>query len=281
MVRVANDYGHKDQDSGAVANGFKEVDLNYEVGQACTEELRRHSIDVFEPSGSLNNRINQINAANVDVIVSFHNNAGGGDGTEILIYEKGGKAEQLAQKVYDKVVPALNNGRGIKERTNLGVLKRTTKPAILIECAFMDTKDIQCIDEAHERKEWGIAIAKGILEYFNIPYKGQAQKEIYRVRKNWSDATSQKGAYSSLENAKKCADDNPGYNVFDAAGNKIYGGKVIAVGSTVKIIGTHYATGQAISVWAKNLNKHTVAQIDGDRALLKEINSWCFIKDLI
>ena len=44
----------------------------------------------------------------------------------------------------------------------------------------------------------------------------------YRVRKNWSDAKSQKGAYKVLANAKKCADKNAGYFVFDEKGNVVY-----------------------------------------------------------
>lgn len=46
--------------------------------------------------------------------------------------------------------------------------------------------------------------------------------ELYRVRKTWSDAGTQKGAYKVLANAKKCADDNPGYSVFNAAGEVVY-----------------------------------------------------------
>ena len=44
----------------------------------------------------------------------------------------------------------------------------------------------------------------------------------YRVRKSWADAKSQKGAYKILDNAKKCADQNPGYKVFDADGKVVY-----------------------------------------------------------
>ena len=44
----------------------------------------------------------------------------------------------------------------------------------------------------------------------------------YRVRKTWTDATTQKGAFRSLENAKKCADENKGYSVFDESGKIIY-----------------------------------------------------------
>lgn len=45
---------------------------------------------------------------------------------------------------------------------------------------------------------------------------------LYRVRKSWADAKSQKGAFRNLENAKKCAKANPGYSVYDANGNSVY-----------------------------------------------------------
>ena len=46
--------------------------------------------------------------------------------------------------------------------------------------------------------------------------------QMYRVRKSWSDAKSQLGAYKVLANAKKKADENAGFKVFDASGNVVY-----------------------------------------------------------
>lgn len=48
---------------------------------------------------------------------------------------------------------------------------------------------------------------------------------LYRVRKNRDESQSQKGAYRELENAIRCADDNPGYKVFDKDGKVVYSGK--------------------------------------------------------
>ena len=53
---------------------------------------------------------------------------------------------------------------------------------------------------------------------------GTTASGLYRVRKSWNDAKSQKGAFKSLDNAKRCAASNPGYFVFDENG--------IIVGST-------------------------------------------------
>ena len=44
--------------------------------------------------------------------------------------------------------------------------------------------------------------------------------EIYRIRKTWADASSQIGAYSSLEGAK--SECKAGYSVFDSKGNVVY-----------------------------------------------------------
>lgn len=45
---------------------------------------------------------------------------------------------------------------------------------------------------------------------------------LYRVRKTWSDAKSQLGAFSFFEKAKAMADAYPGYAVFDDSGKKLY-----------------------------------------------------------
>ena len=65
-----------------------------------------------------------------------------------------------------------------------------------------------------------LSILKGILGTAGgTPKPAEAW---YRVRKSWADASSQKGAFKSLENAKKCADENPGHSVFDESGKAVY-----------------------------------------------------------
>ena len=50
-----------------------------------------------------------------------------------------------------------------------------------------------------------------------------ATKQLYRVRKSWTDVKSQIGAFSSLENAKKACKN--GYAVFDSNGKQVYPAK--------------------------------------------------------
>lgn len=73
-----------------------------------------------------------------------------------------------------------------------------------------------------------------------------------------------------------------GYNYVEIqrAVNRKLGVKApIGIGDRVKIIGSRYATGEKIPFWVK-LRTHTVDNISGDRARLKEIWSWVNIKDL-
>lgn len=54
-------------------------------------------------------------------------------------------------------------------------------------------------------------------------YPEKLTNGLYRVRKNWSDGSrGQIGAYRFLSNAKKRADNNPGYSVFTDDGIAIY-----------------------------------------------------------
>ncbi len=62
----------------------------------------------------------------------------------------------------------------------------------------------------------------GASEDTETEYPEKLTEGYYRVRKAWSDSKSQKGAYKILSNAKKCADANPGYRVFDNNGVNIY-----------------------------------------------------------
>lgn len=97
--------------------------------------------------------------------------------------------------------------------------------------------------------------------------------EMYRVRKSWSNSTSQIGAFTKLENAKACADKNAGYSVFDSKGNVVYSPTngsastdtvyTVKSGDTLSEIATKYGTTyQALAAYngIANPNVITVGQ---------------------
>lgn len=69
-------------------------------------------------------------------------------------------------------------------------------------------------------------LAKKVTANLNPTSTSDEKKEtLYRVRKSWADAKSQKGAYKVLKNAKACVDKNEGYSVYDESGKVVYAGK--------------------------------------------------------
>lgn len=69
-----------------------------------------------------------------------------------------------------------------------------------------------------------LAIVNGILSESTTssPVITPAPEVWYRVRKTWDDPASQKGAFKVMEYARDCADENPGYSVFDENGCVLY-----------------------------------------------------------
>jgi len=204
--------GHGGADSGAVANGFKEKDLNLAIALACNEVLTRHGVITAmsrseDVSEKLTARINECNAFKPDYAVEIHNNAGGGDGAEIFHTITGGKGKTLAQNILNEIVAIGQNSRGLKTKKNssgrdyFGWIRLTNAPVCLVECAFLDSKDIAIIDTPAEQKAMGVAIAKGILKTLGIAYVEEKPVatdtnvggKIYRV---------QVGAYSVKANAE-------------------------------------------------------------------------------
>lgn len=68
--------------------------------------------------------------------------------------------------------------------------------------------------------QWDAFLAL-IEKYYNT-LKKTPEPEMYRVRKNWKDASGQIGAYQNLESAKTLAEFNPGYKVFNSSGKCVY-----------------------------------------------------------
>lgn len=110
---------------------------------------------------NLTNIVNKCNAHKVDLDVSIHLNAGGGTGVEVLVYSKNGSSTSAATKICQEVSKLGYPNRGVKERTNLYVLKRTASPALLIECCFVDN---QADANRYNAEKMANAIVSGLTE---------------------------------------------------------------------------------------------------------------------
>lgn len=171
--KIYIDPGHSNIDPGAVGY-VVERDLNEKVSKYMAEYLLKNYDCEVKVDPITNDSLSVIaNAANkwgADLFVSNHFNAGGGNGYEALVYSL---SRKMLGSIFEKHVKAIGqNSRGVKIRTDLGVLRMTNMPAILNEGAFVDNKkDIQDWDENSELKKLGEAYAKAAAEYLGIKRK--------------------------------------------------------------------------------------------------------------
>ena len=80
----------------------------------------------------------------------------------------------MAQNILNEICKLSQQSRGIKTkigssgRDYFGMVRDTNAPAVLVECAFVDSKDVQLIDTLAERVKMGESIARGILTTLGI-----------------------------------------------------------------------------------------------------------------
>ncbi|SCN21686.1 Autolytic lysozyme [Clostridium sp. N3C] len=146
-MKFGIDIGHNVSGDTGASGIRREDELNKEVGTRVIDKLRilGHTVILCTPSSatsvanSLYQRVKKANDNKVDVFASIHFNAGGGRGSEVFATSEAGKA--IAKKVLNEIVALGFVNRGVKEGNWLYVIRNTVAPAILIECAFVDSKE--------------------------------------------------------------------------------------------------------------------------------------------
>lgn len=183
MAKVYLDPGHGGSDPGAVKY-VREKDVNLTMALACRDYLTAHGVSVkmsrtADTGTSINSMASAANSWGADLVVSIHNNAGGGDGFEVYHSIKGGTGKTLAQNIEAEVKKIGQNSRGLKTKKNssgtdyFGMIRLTNAPAVICEGAFVDTKaDAAQIDTTAEQQAFGYAYARGTLKTLGIADKG-------------------------------------------------------------------------------------------------------------
>lgn len=179
MAKVFLSAGHGGADPGAVGYGMKEKDINLQVMLSCQHELARHGVTVVvsrtkDENDQVTQEVKEANASGADIAVSFHTNAGGGDGSESFYWQGDANGLRLAQLCEKYTKELGQNSRGVKPGNHLWFVKATKMTAVLCEIGFIDNDtDNDIFDTLTEQKAFGIAYAKAILEYLGITYKAQ------------------------------------------------------------------------------------------------------------
>lgn len=108
---------------------------------------------------STNNLKDTVKVSNkADLLISIHLNAGGGEGVEVYTWK--GQKSTVATRICENISKLGFRNRGIKDGSNLYVIKNTKCTSILIECCF--------VDNPNDKKKYNaMKIAEAIYKAIN------------------------------------------------------------------------------------------------------------------
>ncbi len=195
-IMVALDPGHGGSDSGAVANGLKEKDINLSIAKYCQAALQRNGVNVFMTRSSdvyvgLSERVQKAVAAKASVFVSIHINSAtpAAEGCEVWVpndssynYDTHEAGYDLGKKVVAKLAALGLKNRGVKTKDSangskysdgsvadyysvINGARKNGIPGIIIEHAFITNPgEAVKMKSAAFLKKLGEADAQGIIE---------------------------------------------------------------------------------------------------------------------
>ena len=193
-IILAIDIGHNvSYDTGAVGIR-KEDDLNRLVGNALISKLRERGIKVVNCTpntakslnDSLYQRVITANNCGATLFVSIHHNAcPGGYGAEVLCIKnnyQGGLSTKVGEAILNELSSLGLRNRGVKDRRDLYVVNNTSMPALIVECAFVDSSSDM---KNYNPEKTAAAIYKGICTVLAISenQKPSTDKEEYYIVK--------------------------------------------------------------------------------------------------
>lgn len=179
------DAGHGGKDPGTSGNGMQEKNLTLTIAQKIEQELQGSGIkvymtrdsDVYPENSTRAQTANDI----ADLMVSIHINSGPetANGTETLYQVHANDSssrltsKQLAEILQANMISATGNtNRGVKLRTDLLILNRTTVPSAIVEVIFItNTGDALKISNPAYQDQVAQAIADGIQEAVKYPLR--------------------------------------------------------------------------------------------------------------
>src|SRR5438270_9358936 len=170
-------------DPGAVHAGLAEHHLARLTVQAMTAALDRsgfhdyiaeHSTDEHPSDPDYRGSVIRANAAHAAYVMEVHFNAGGGNsghGTETLCYADTGVTGAWAHRVQAALNAAVGiANRGVKERTDLWLLRGTSGHALIPEVAFVDGDYATLTKHPELCRHAGEALAKATLAQLGHRY---------------------------------------------------------------------------------------------------------------
>lgn len=189
-VTVVIDAGHGGNDPGKVGvNGALEKDINLAIALKLEKDLTEQGINVvmtrtedkglYEEGDSnkkvrdMKNRLAIIEEARPVITVSIHQNSypdASVSGVQVFYYKNSEKSKAAAEIMQEQMISTLKpkKERVAKDNSSYYLLKKTSVPIIIVECAFMSNPteaELLTTEEYQEKVAW--AVYMGIMQYVN------------------------------------------------------------------------------------------------------------------
>ena len=188
-ICVVIDAGHGGADPGKVGiNDQLEKDINLEIAQMLKQFLQAEGITVVmtrEGDGGLydenasnkkvqdmKRRLAIIEEADPVLVVSIHQNSYHEEyvkGAQVFYYETSQNSKQLAEIIQEQLRSLdSDNKREAKGNDSYFLLKKTSKPIVIVECGFLSNREEAAELSTplyQEKMAWNIHM--GIMKYLN------------------------------------------------------------------------------------------------------------------
>ncbi len=187
---VVIDAGHGGDDPGKVGiNGKLEKELNLAIAEKLKLFLEASDVKVvmtrttdsglYDENASnkkvqdMKNRVRIIDENQPDLIVSIHQNSYSAEsvrGAQVFYYTTSTQGKRLAEIIQTRLVGHLdpNNHRAAKANDSYYLLKKTSRPLVIVECGFLSNRqeaELLCDSLYQERAAWQIHM--GVMQFLN------------------------------------------------------------------------------------------------------------------
>lgn len=189
-VTIVVDAGHGGLDPGKVGiNNALEKDINLAIALKLERNLKENGINVvmtrtddnglYSESDSnkkvrdMKKRLSIIEEANPMLAVSIHQNSypdPSVSGVQVFYYKDSAKSKAAAEIMQAQLIKSLKpvKERVAKDNSSYYLLKKTSVPIMIVECAFMSNPteaDLLIQDDYQEKVAWAIYL--GIMQVIN------------------------------------------------------------------------------------------------------------------
>ena len=256
MAKICIDAGHYGKvNRSPVVPEYYESDMAWELHLLLKTELEKRGISVITTrpaqAQDLELTARGRKAAGCDLFLSLHSNAVGTESVDrpvgiYLIPDNTTTADEKSKEIAALLAKTVRNVMGTTQAEQImdrvgndrdgdgkpddyyGVLygaRSVNVPGVILEHGFHTNR--RCAEwllQESNLQKLAVAEAEALADYFGA---GKTESSpapsgnIYRVRKNWADAESQKGAFASLDNAVALAK-STGLKVYDGNGKQVY-----------------------------------------------------------